>query len=276
MLHIQFPIPDDLNEETLASLLHYAGYEGSYVEDNIMHVFILEEKFDETQLKTILADFNLPPFYTIEKVVEQNWNKLWETSYEPVLIKDKIYVRAPFHPSRDDAPYELIIMPKMSFGTAHHATTSGMLEMMLNLNLQEKKILDVGTGTGILAIFACQRGAHEIWACDIDEWSISNARENFDINQCPAIHLVKGTIQEIPENNFDIILANINKNVLLDEIPFYAHKIKPGGILLLSGFLTDDLVEIDNKCTLYGLELVQFLKKDDWIIARFDKITVNP
>ncbi|MCX7696982.1 MAG: 50S ribosomal protein L11 methyltransferase [Bacteroidales bacterium] len=271
MLHIQFSLDRHSDEETIVTLLYFVGFEGFYTENNIMHAFIEERFFNQTQLEKILHEAGIFSPYVIEKVPDQNWNFLWESSYDPVLIQDKIYVRAPFHSPRPDIPYEIVIMPKMSFGTAHHSTTYGMLEMMLNLDLFDKTILDVGTGTGILSIFAFLKKAKEIWACDIDDWSIANAKENFELNHCSHINLIKGTIQLISEKTFDTILANINKNVLLEEIQLYVKNLNHGGTLLLSGFLVDDLVEIDSKCSSYGMELVQFLNKNEWIIARFDK-----
>jgi ribosomal protein L11 methyltransferase len=271
MIQVKFSLPVDIDDEYIATLFSEIGYEGFYVEDGVMYAYVEDEKYEKEFLESFFQSHFPEISYEVTRLEDKNWNELWESNFQPVLIENAIYVRAPFHSPQENVPYDIIIMPKMSFGTAHHPTTYGMLQLMMNMDLAEKKVLDVGTGTGILAIFAAKKGASFVCACDIDEWSYQNAQENFALNNLSQILLVKGNIKQIEPSGFDIILANITKNTLLDEIKWYVEKLSSTGTLLLSGFLVDDLVEIDKECSTYHLELKSFLMKDQWIVAKYDK-----
>lgn len=192
--------------------------------------------------------------YELGKVARQNWNKEWESNYEPIFVSDRCVVRATFHEPMPQYDHEIIITPKMSFGTGHHQTTRLMLRHQLGLDHQNKTVLDVGCGTGILAIMAAKLGAGEVKACDIDEWAVENSRENFGLNNCSNIEVRQGTLQEAAfGGSYDIVLANINKNVLLDEMSQYVKCLKPEAFLLLSGFYEADIDDLLQEAAKYGL-----------------------
>jgi len=207
--------------------------------------------------------------YTLENIVKENWNKKWEEGYEPILVEDKCIVRASFHPPQPNFPIEIIINPKMSFGTGHHETTYLMMKAQLSLDHNKKAVLDAGCGTGILSVLAKKLGSDKVIAYDNDNWVIENVQENFKINHTQG-EILLGTIQKLNFiAHFDIILANINKNVLLQDIPFYAKLLKGGGHLLLSGFYESDLPEIKAMAEQNALQLVTSNTKNDWAMAQF-------
>ncbi|RLD24785.1 MAG: 50S ribosomal protein L11 methyltransferase [Bacteroidetes bacterium] len=207
--------------------------------------------------------------YNIEEVAKKNWNKEWEESYSPIIVSDKCIVRASFHPPQPEYPIEIIITPKMSFGTGHHETTYLIMAAQLTIDHTNKVVLDAGCGTGILSILAGKLGAKSLTAYDNDEWVLDNVQENLKNNDTQSKILV-GTVQKLEFNEeFDIILANINKNVLLIDIPFYAKLLNKGGSLLLSGFYQNDLEEIEISATGSGLRLVKTNTKNDWAMAQF-------
>ncbi len=192
--------------------------------------------------------------YELGKVPKQNWNKEWESNYEPIFVNDRCAVRATFHEPMPQYEHEIIITPKMSFGTGHHQTTRLMLRHQLTIDHAGKQVLDVGCGTGILAILASKSGASSVKACDIDEWAVENCSENFELNGCSNMVVRQGTLQEVGfDGTYDIILANINKNVLLEEIKTYVQYLKPEGFLLLSGFYEADVEDIMAEAEKYGL-----------------------
>lgn len=193
-----------------------------------------------------------------------NWNEEWEKNYDPISVDDLVYVRASFHPSQSGFKHEIVINPKMSFGTGHHATTFQMLRQQGTIDHQGKKVLDVGSGTGILAIMAHLLGANDIQAFDIDDWCVENGNENFDLNSVKT-RMGLGTIREVnPIGPFDIVLANINKNVLLDEMGIYSDLLVDHGFLLLSGFYTHDVEDLEKLANQLGLKLIAQQSKDNW------------
>jgi ribosomal protein L11 methyltransferase len=207
--------------------------------------------------------------YSIIEVAKENWNKKWEESYSPITVEDKCIVRASFHPPQPEYPIEIIINPKMSFGTGHHETTYLMMAAQLAIDHKNKAILDAGCGTGILSILAGKLGANSITAFDNDEWVIDNVQENLRNNDIEA-EVLLGTVQSIElSRKFDIILANINKNILLKDIPYYAKLLKIEGCLVLSGFYQSDLQEIEHLAQDNGLQLVMTKTKNDWAMAQF-------
>lgn len=207
--------------------------------------------------------------YRVIEVAKENWNKKWEESYSPITVDDKCIVRASFHPPQPEYPIEIIINPKMSFGTGHHETTHLMIAAQLTIDHKIKAILDAGCGTGILSILAGKLGANSITAYDHDEWVIDNVQENFNNNDVKG-EILLGTAQSIAfRAKFDIILANINKNILLLDIPYYAKLLKSDGSLLLSGFYHNDLQDIEELAVNNGLQLVNTNTKNDWAMAQF-------
>lgn len=245
----------------------------SFQESDTGFIAHSEGDIDAAELEQLMTKYaDTADASLIQESVEQvNWNEKWEESYDPIIIAEKVLVRASFHKPQPNYPYEIIINPKMSFGTGHHETTGLMMEQQLSIDHLNKKVLDAGCGTGILAILSGKLGADLLYAYDNDPWVKDNIQENFKINKTKA-HLLIGTIDtlDLPDE-FDIILANINKNILLHDIPFYAERIKSGGHLVLSGFYEDDLNDIRAKAELAGMKFVSSLVKNRWMAARFMK-----
>ena len=255
-------------KEILIAQLADAGYEGFEEADNSLDAFIKKKDFDKRLLKEISFKYQTP--YTSEKIVETNWNKLWESNFEPVIVEDYVAVRADFHQPITNTKFEIVITPKMSFGTGHHATTSMMIRLMRKTDFNGKKVLDFGTGTGILAILAEKSGAEEIHAIDNDDWSISNAEENFKKNDCNKINLIKAS-DASSKTRFDIILANINKNVILENFTILKDELKAEGIMLLSGLLESDREDILNRANELNLNVKSSLDKNNWIAIQLSK-----
>lgn len=210
--------------------------------------------------------------YTLEEIPRQNWNAVWESEYKPIRINDQITVRAPFHPpARPEVPYELVIAPKMSFGTGHHETTWLMLRMLLEEAVEGCGVLDMGCGTGVLAILAARRGAKRVLAIDIDPWSVENTRENAEANGHPEIAVREGDASLLGQERFDLVLANINKNILLEDLKAYAAVLVPGGGILLSGFYQADLPDVEQAAAAEGLSLTGSQTRNGWVAAAFRK-----
>lgn len=258
--------------EILIAELAEIGYDSFWEHETGFEAYIEEDKIDEKTLKEVLNRYKTDSevSYTLQKVEEKNWNVEWETHFEPIIVEDTCLVRATFHQIRKQYPYEIIINPKMSFGTGHHATTYLMLQWQMELDHQKKKVMDAGCGTGILSIMAAKRGASDMLAFDNNEWAIENSRENFEINHCPGIRFFLGTISDVDVDlKYDIILANINRNVLLEEIYLYANRLNAGGRLLLSGFYEKDASLIIEEANKQNLELKGKKERNDWVALLF-------
>jgi len=249
-------------KEILIAQLADAGYEGFEETDNSLDAFINKKDFDKKLLTEISFKYQTP--FTSEKIAETNWNQIWESNFEPVIVEDYVAVRADFHKPITNTKFEIVITPKMSFGTGHHATTYMMIGLMKEIVFANKSILDFGTGTGILAILAEKSGAKEIYAIDNDDWSIENARENFQKNDCSRINLQKAT-NASSDKKFDIILANINKNVILENFDVLKNEMKSNGTLLLSGLLETDRYDVLNYAKALNLSVKNSLIRNNWI-----------
>jgi ribosomal protein L11 methyltransferase len=227
------------------------------------------ERYDAEAVEEILHRYkslaqNLT--FSFDKVEKTNWNAVWESSYEPVVIDDRCLIRAAFHTPDRQYPYEIIITPKMSFGTGHHPTTRLMIRAQLDVNHKGKRVLDAGCGTAILSVMASKLGASEIHAVDPDEWSVINGEENARLNDCSNIRLYKGTTREQDfQEPFDIVLANINKNVLMEDMDWYAEHLLPGGHLLLSGFYDSDVADILTQSARYNLDFLHRYEEEKWV-----------
>ncbi len=260
--------------EIFMAELSEIGFETFQEVDDGLLAYVEECEFDEIGLNNLMLRYeDLSPIeYTYRSIAKENWNKEWEKNYEPIAIEDKCIVRAAFHQPEKEYLHEIIITPKMSFGTGHHATTWQMLKLQMELDHQGKSILDVGTGTGILAIMAMKLGAKNISATDIDDWCIENSKENFSLNNIATFDLKKGAIGTLSfDTSFDIVLANINKNVLLDEIPYYSQLLEEKGHLLLSGFYEEDVEDIKKAAEKNNLSLQKSVSKDKWAALLFAK-----
>lgn len=236
--------------------------------------FILANQFDETALKEVLEGFedDLAYTYAIHNIAPQNWNEEWEKNFSPLVINEDCYVRATFHDHQPQYKYEIVIDPKMAFGTGHHQTTTMMMLYVLETEVQDKVILDMGAGTGILGILAAKRGASKIVAIDNDEVCYNSAIENAALNQIDNLTSLCGSKETIPQTEFDIILANINRNILLDQIEQYASVLKQDGLIFFSGFYeSPDLEMIKAHCADFNLTYVNHKKIDNWVAAKFVK-----
>lgn len=231
---------------------------------NQLEAFIDEKSWNAEALETLIG--SSPHTYTFSWTYPQNWNEEWEKSFTPVCVDDFCRVRAKFHAPDAGVRHEIIITPKMSFGTGHHATTYLMIKVMSELDLTGKRVLDFGTGTGILAILAERMGAADVQATDLDPWSIENAKENLQENNCSrvALHLSDGLGGV--QGPFDVILANINRNVLIQQMGQMAELTRKGGILILSGFLTNDLSELEKAFYSFKLLVVNYLAENSWAV----------
>ena len=259
--------------EILIAELNDIGYE-SYDETNEgLQAYILENFFDLEKVKQLQANEipNTQIQYEWEVIKTQNWNAVWEKNFSPITVENKCVIRAPFHTNIPKCDFEIIIEPKMSFGTGHHETTFLMLKTMLGLDFKGKTVLDMGCGTGVLAILAKLKGAKDITAIDIDEWAYNNTVENIARNNCNDIKIFQGDASLLTNQQFDMIIANINRNILLDDIKHYSKVLKSGGTLLLSGLYDKDLPLIKTETSENKLEYNSFLEKNSWVAARFTK-----
>jgi ribosomal protein L11 methyltransferase len=260
--------------EILVAELAEIGFD-SFVdtEDGVL-AYADEELFKDIEVKQLIEKYaeKTSISYAIKKIPKQNWNKEWESNFSPISVIDKVFVRATFHePAADFYEHEIIITPKMSFGTGHHETTSQVMELQLDIDHQNKKVLDVGTGTGILAILASKLGASHTHAFDIDEWSVENTIENILLNDTPNIAVERGSIENQTPKLYDIVLANINRNILLEQIPQYNNFLTPGGFLVVSGFYENDVVDIENIANESNLKKIKQISKNNWAAVVFKK-----
>jgi len=205
------------------------------------------------------------------EIEKQNWNAVWETNYDSIRISDQVNIRASFHEPDPTVPMDIVINPKMSFGTGHHETTTLMVQAMFEIPLEGKSVLDVGTGTGILAFVALKLGASPVHGFDIDPWSVENSIENAALNDCESVSFQEGTIRNEPLTVYDIVIANINRNILIDELAEYAIRLQAGGVLFLSGFYSEDIPYLTEAALPLGLQLEVETNLRNWACLRLRK-----
>ncbi|NER10643.1 [LSU ribosomal protein L11P]-lysine N-methyltransferase [Muriicola jejuensis] len=262
--------PVEPGREILLAELADLPFESFEETDQGLKGYVRKSEWHEDLIQTVelLRNPEFTVHYHFEEIPPENWNERWETHFEPIEIDDECRVRAPFH-SRKEVKYDIVIEPKMSFGTGHHETTHMMLEFLLEMDLEETTVLDMGCGTAVLAILAGMKGAEEIDAIDIDPWSQLNAMENAARNGQEGIRVYQGDAKAIPQKEYDFILANINRNVLLEDLPVYSRHLKTGGYLLLSGFYDADSDLITRRCQEEGLRFETRRERNAWVAVRY-------
>lgn len=248
--------------EILSALLMDMGFEGAEENGNETIISVEETAFDEGAVKEIMQQFNVD--YTLSTVAQQNWNAQWESSFEPVQVGDFALIRASFHEPRQGVQHDIIITPKMSFGTGHHATTYLMIALMKELDFNGRQVIDFGTGTGVLAILAEKLGAKNVFAIDNDEWSISNSEENLAANNCSTIRLQLAN-EMMHEEKAGIILANINLNVIVANLQKIREASLPGATVLFSGLMTGDEENISRQLQNAGFHIEKIVHRNGWI-----------
>ena len=266
--------PTEMGAEILMAELAEVGFDSFEDTPTGIKAYIPKDSWNEHILQDIYLLSN-PEFtisYQITEIEQVNWNEEWEKNFSPIVVEDLCTVRANFHPV-PNTRYDIVITPKMSFGTGHHETTYMMLQQLLPLSLEGTKVLDMGCGTGILAIMAALRGAHDITAIDIDPWCVENATENVQQNDCSFITIKEGDVSLIAGEQYNLILANINRNILLSDIPAYTQALLPLGLLLVSGFYVEDLPAIKEKCQKIGLTYLSHIERNRWVSAKFQRLS---
>lgn len=264
--------PKEMGSEILIAELGEKPFESFVESDFGIVAYVKKELWSEDILDDIYI-LNSPEFtisYKIEEIEQVNWNEEWEKNFDPIDVDRKCFVRAPFH-EKSDAEFDIEIEPKMSFGTGHHETTHMMIQHLLDMDLTGKKTLDMGCGTAILAILAEMKGARPIDAIDIDNWCYLNSIENAERNNCSHISVYEGDASLLEGRKYDVIIANINRNILLADMAQYNECLNPGGDLLLSGFYTEDIQAIDECCKALGLEMIGKYQRNNWVSLRYKK-----
>ncbi|MEW6467284.1 MAG: 50S ribosomal protein L11 methyltransferase [Bacteroidota bacterium] len=263
-------VPREPFAEILTARLAASGYESFADTDDGLLAYVPAADFSAEEVQALCAGLPAEVSWSQRQIPAQNWNRIWESSFSPVAVGDECLVRAPFHGESNKTRYEIVIEPKMSFGTGHHETTWLMLQQLLKLNVKDRAVLDMGCGTGVLAILASMMGAAEVTAVDTEPWACENAIENAERNR-QHILVEKGDINILAGRGFHVILANINKNVLLNDISSYSGMLKKDGELLLSGFFesdADELVRAGRSC---GLQLKEKRARNGWALLHFFK-----
>ncbi len=269
--------PDtELSREILTAVLADAGYDSFNSEAKVFKAYIPTVHYDPATLQTALDSFPLEGVkfhYDAQEMEDKDWNEEWEKNYfHPVIIDNRCAVHSSFHTDLPKTEYSILINPKMAFGTGHHETTSLILQELLDADLTGKRVLDMGCGTSILAIMAAMRGAGEVVAIDIDDWCVDNSRENLALNQIGNVEVYKGDATLLASlSSFDTVIANINRNILLQDMAAYAKVLKPGGHIWISGFYTQDIPVLRQKAAENGLHYVSQREKNHWATVHFEK-----
>lgn len=276
-LEFQFSVSpnNEINADILSAMLGEIGFESFVSTDKGIDAYIQTSLYDENNVKEVIENFPMEASisFTSNEVIAQNWNEEWEKHYfQPIIIEQKCVIHSSFHKDIPQTEYDILIDPKMSFGTGHHETTSLMLTFLLEEELSNKSFLDMGCGTAVLAILASKKGANPITAIDIDEWATDNANENIRLNDTNNIKILLGDASLLQnENNFDIIFANINRNILLNDMHNYVAKLNDNGHLFMSGFYKQDIPVIEEEANRLGLKLIDFKERNNWVAVKFAK-----
>jgi len=264
--------PKEPGTEILIAELGEAGFESFVENEEGVSAYIQEGDWNDAILEDIQI-LNSDEFQIsfVEEVIEQvNWNSEWEKNFNPIQVDDLVSIRAPFH-ENPNLQYDIVIEPKMSFGTGHHETTHMMVQQLLDMDLTNKKVLDMGCGTGILAIFAEMKGANPTDAIDIDNWCYENSIENVERNNCKNISVFEGDAALLKDKHYDVIIANINRNILLNDMAHYMNCLNAGGTILFSGFYQEDIPYIDAEVTKYGLKLNKTIERNNWVSLKYNR-----
>lgn len=278
MAYLEFEIPsrtwDSTQKEIVFALLAEIGFEGFVEGEFILQAYIDEERHSDQRFNGVideLAELGIKVQYRFHRTEDQNWNKEWEKKFNPVVIEEKVLIRAPFHEAQDDLPCTLIIEPKMSFGTGHHYTTRLMIVEMMSYDLNKKRILDMGCGTGVLGIFASKMGASEVLGIDNDRWAYQNALENVERNGIKSMEVRFGDVGVLNDEVFDFVLANITRNILVRDLVQYEAHLAEDGIIVVSGFLAEDVQYVLNAAYRCNLTHLNTREESNWISLSFKK-----
>ena len=272
-LEYTFTAPvSDIQHDMLVTMLADLGFD-SFMDDDIgLKAYCAEDQRDDIAVEELLQmeAFRGIHLLSVEEMPDKDWNEVWEASYQPVIVNERCRVRAPFHEPDPSFEFDLVIEPKMSFGTANHETTSQIIQLMLETDFKGKEVLDMGSGTAVLAILAKKLGAARTVAIDNDEWAYRNAFTNCELNGINDIKIILGDASAI-QGSFDVVLANINRNILLRDMHHYVDAMRPNAHIFFSGFYTEDLESIKAEAARYGLRYVRHLAKNNWVAAEFEK-----
>lgn len=255
----------ELGEKPFESFEEHQTGVTAYIQEHLHYEGIVDDIF-------LLNSEEFEVSFTVERIEQVNWNEEWEKNFDPIDVDGICHVRAPFHP-KTEAQFEIIIEPKMSFGTGHHETTHMMIQHLLNTDLQGKSTLDMGCGTAILAILAEMKGAQPIDAIDIDHWCYLNSIENAERNNCRHITVYEGDVTLLSNQKYEVIIANINRNILVNDMEMYVNCLNQNGLLFLSGFYTEDIQAIDEYCLSLGLKLENQLERNNWVALQYRKVS---
>jgi ribosomal protein L11 methyltransferase len=258
--------------EILIAELGYAGFESFVETETGVTAYIQKEEWTDDMLDDIqiLNSDEFEISFSSEEIEQTNWNEEWEKNFNPIIVDDRCSVRAPFH-EKPDTDYDIIIEPKMSFGTGHHETTHMMIQHILKNDFEGKSVLDMGCGTGVLAILAEMKGAKPLDAIDYDNWCYLNSLENVERNNGKHITVLEGDASLLPGRHYDIVIANINRNILLNDLKIYASTLNENGVLFLSGFYTEDIPVIEAECNKYNLKHIETFERNRWVALKFQK-----
>lgn len=256
--------------EILIAELGYVGFDSFVENEKGVTAYIQKDKWNAFILDdiNILSSKEFEITFEFNEIEQTNWNEEWEKNFKPIVVDNQVTVRAPFH-DKTTTKYDLVIEPKMSFGTGHHETTYMMIQHILKNDFKNKSVLDMGCGTGVLAILAEKVGANELDAIDIDNWCYVNSLENVERNDCEKVSVYEGDVNLLDGNNYDIIIANINRNILLADIPRYTRCLNKNGTLFLSGFYKEDIQMIESKCNEDMLKLEEIIVRGQWVSLKF-------